>query len=58
VWELSRKLVNNCNNFFSFGDASFFVSPARRVEAQDMSGNLKQKKLQYELQETDFAVTE
>jgi hypothetical protein len=26
------------------GDASFFVSPARHGEAQDMSGDLKQTK--------------
>jgi hypothetical protein len=28
----------NCNNNFNFRDASFFVSPTRHVEAQDMSG--------------------
>jgi hypothetical protein len=27
-----------------FGHAPFFVSPARHGEAQDMSGDLKQKK--------------
>jgi hypothetical protein len=30
--------LTNCNNVFNFGNASYFVSPARHVEAQDMSG--------------------
>jgi hypothetical protein len=29
------------NNVFNFGDAPFFVSPARHGEAQDMSGDLQ-----------------
>jgi hypothetical protein len=28
----------------NFGSAPFFVSPARHVEAQDMSGDLKENK--------------
>jgi hypothetical protein len=32
------------NQYFNFGHALFFVSPARHGEAQDMSGDLKQKK--------------
>jgi hypothetical protein len=44
--------------YFNFGHAPFFVSPARHGEAQDMSGDLKQKKqthtkkLQYNQQKT------
>jgi hypothetical protein len=38
VLVLSREMSNNFNNIFNFGGASFFVSPARHVEAQDMSG--------------------